>query len=63
MTGVLEETLLLNLRPVMYYVRARRNALLLYATNRPIYQRCLNSTRISRPLATFWNGPVPLHAH
>ncbi len=31
MTGVLEEAFLLNLRPAMYYVRARRNGLLRYA--------------------------------
>jgi hypothetical protein len=61
LAGVLEEALLLNLRPVMYYVRARRNGLLLrYARHRPIYQRCLTSTRISRPRYTFWNQPIPL---
>ena len=38
MTGVLEEAFLLNLRPAMYYVRARRNGLLRYATTRLIYQ-------------------------
>ncbi len=37
-TGVLAEALLLNLRPAMYYVRARRNGLLRYATTRLIYQ-------------------------
>ncbi len=31
LTGVLAEALLLNLRPAMYYVRARRNGLLRYA--------------------------------
>jgi hypothetical protein len=56
-TGVLEEAFLLNLRPVMYYARARRTGLLPYATNRPICQRCVNSTRVSRPRATFWNQP------
>jgi hypothetical protein len=60
MTGVLEEAFLLNLRPAMYYARARRNGLLRYATNRPIYQRCLNSTRLSSPRATFWKQPIPL---
>jgi hypothetical protein len=33
MTGVLEEAFLSNLRPAMYYVRARPNGLLRYATN------------------------------
>jgi hypothetical protein len=41
-TPVLAEAFLLNLRPVMYSVRARRTGLLPYATNRPIYQRCVN---------------------
>jgi hypothetical protein len=61
LTGVLEEALLLNLRPVMYYVRARRNGLLLrYVQTRPICHRCLDAIRISRPRKTFWNQPLPL---
>jgi hypothetical protein len=60
MTGVQEEAFLLNLRPAMYYVRTHRTGLVRYATNRLIYQRCLTSTRSSRPRATFWNQPVPL---
>jgi hypothetical protein len=59
-TGVLAEALLLNLRPAMYYVRARRNGLLRYAITRFIYQRCLLSTRLSRPRATFWDQLIPL---
>jgi hypothetical protein len=59
-TGVLAEALLLNLRPAMYYVRARRNALLRYAITRSIYQRCLVSTRLSRLRTTFWNQLKPL---
>jgi hypothetical protein len=39
----------------MHYVHARRTGLLRYASTRPIYQRCLISTRLSRPKATGTN--------
>jgi hypothetical protein len=60
MTGVLEEAVLLNLHPAMYYVLARRKGLLRYAITRSIYQRCLLSNRLSRPRATFWDQLIPL---
>jgi hypothetical protein len=51
----------LNLRPAMYYVLARRKGLLRYAITRPIYQRCLVSTRLSRPRRTLlWDKLIPL---
>jgi hypothetical protein len=60
MTGVLEEAALLNLRPAMCYVLARRTGMLGYATTRLIYQRCRATTRLSRPRATFSNQLLPL---
>jgi hypothetical protein len=60
LAGVLEEALLLNLRPVMFDIRVRRNGLLLrYAARRPIYHRCLASTHLSIRRPTFWNQPPP----